>query len=436
MQLRLLRETMSKACNPAFAAETQRQIGRLEAEGWYHSIRFPDGRVTRGHQSEEQLRARLAQFPIPKDLTGKRVLDIGAWDGWFSFELERRGANVVAVDVREFPTFLEAREALGSKVEYCIDDVTNLTPERYGTFDIVLLLGVLYHLKHPLLALERVCALSTGMVCIESYVLNASLDAPPAMEFYEGRELCGQFDNWVGPNLTCLLAFCRAAGFARVELGSVIDQRAHVTCFRKWPERAGAAGEAPRIVAVEKISGAGEYASLWFKSGVPELAPENVFVQVGGFGARPVTVDSTGGDGWLANFRIPPGLDNRLDDVRVAVTNSPWSEPLPAAAPGQPQPLEIVTVTDGKTWERGIIRRGPAACVSLWVRGIPPGTTPTQVEVVLKGRAYPAAFVSRPDAEGLTQVNAILPADLNGESCLIAVRHGAERSQAQTVEIR
>lgn len=102
---------MSKARNPLFAAETQKQIGRLEAAGWYHSIRFPDGRVTRGHQTEEQLRARLAQFPIPEDLRGKRVLDIGAWDGWFSFEMERRGASVVAVDVREFPTFLDARSA-------------------------------------------------------------------------------------------------------------------------------------------------------------------------------------------------------------------------------------------------------------------------------------------------------------------------------------
>ena len=265
---------MSKARDQQITAETRKQIGRLEAEGWYHSIRFPDGRVTAGHQSEEQLRWRIAQFPIPPDLTGKRVLDIGAWDGWFSFEMERRGAAVVAVDVREYEMFRHAQTLLGSKVEYRIDDVLDITPERYGYFDIVLFLGVLYHLKHPLLALERVCALSKDMACVESYVSNASPDAPPAMEFYEHRELCGQFDNWVGPNVACLLAFCRTAGFARVELHGVIDQRAHVTCLRKWADRPEPAGEAPNmppdIVAVENNLRGGthftrradEYASL------------------------------------------------------------------------------------------------------------------------------------------------------------------------------
>jgi tRNA (mo5U34)-methyltransferase len=48
--------------------------------------------VIPGFQSIEQLRRRISQFPIPENLTGKRVLDIGAWDGWFSFEMERRGA--------------------------------------------------------------------------------------------------------------------------------------------------------------------------------------------------------------------------------------------------------------------------------------------------------------------------------------------------------
>lgn len=329
------------------------------------------------------------------------------------------------------------RAALDSKVDYRIDDVLNLTPDRYGTFDIVLFLGVLYHLKHPLLALERVCALTTGMACVESYVSDVSPDAPPAMEFYEGRELCGQFDNWVGPNLACLAAFCRAAGFPRVELGSVIDQRAHLTCFRKWPERTQASSPAPRIVAVEQTPGAAEYASLWFKSAVAELTPDDVFIEVSGFGARPVTLDATGGDGWLANFRIPPGVGGPLDDIRLAVKDSAWSElPLPAGALEGQQPLEIVTVTDGKTWERSLIRSGPGACDSLWVRGIPAGTAPAEVEVMLGGRAYPAAFVSRPDAARLTQVNALLPADLTAGIHPVAVRRGGEQSPPLNVEVR
>lgn len=438
---------MSKARNPEFTAETQKQIGRLQSEGWYHSIRFPDGRVTPGHQSEEQLRARIAQFPIPQDLTGKRVLDIGAWDGWFSFEMERRGATVVAVDVREYETFRQAHALLGSRVEYRIDDVLNITPERYGYFDIVLFLGVLYHLKHPLLALERVCALSKDMACVESYVSNASTDAPPAMEFYEHRELCGQFDNWVGPNVACLLAFCRTAGFARVQLNSVLDQRAHVTCFRKWEDRPLAAGEAPHTVAVENSLRGGmhftrradEYASLWFKSDVGNLSTDNVFPRVGEFGAPPAIVDSTGGDGWLVNFVVPPGLEDGWHDVRIAVADSRWSEPVPLAlglvggAPAPPEPggtLEIELVTDGKTWEHDVVHRGPGACVSLWVRGLAPES---EVDVLLDGRSYPAAFVSRPDAQGLSQVNAMLPADVEPGTFEISVRCGELQSARRTV---
>jgi len=439
---------VSKARNPAFTAETQKQIGRLQAEGWYHSIRFPDGHVTRGHQSEDQLRTRLAQFPIPPDLTGKRVLDIGAWDGWFSFEMERRGASVVAVDVREFETFLQAREALGSKVEYRIDDVVDITPERYGYFDIVLFLGVLYHLKHPLLALERVCALSTDMVFVESYVTNASPDAAPAMDFYEQRELCGQFDNWVGPNVACLLAFCRTAGFARVDLKSVMDQRAHVASYRKWADRTGAGGEAPVIVAVENSLRGGtqferradEYASLWFKSGAQGLTCDTVFPRVGEFGVRPAIVDSTGGDGWLVNFVVPPGLEDGWHDVRVAVADSRWSDAVPIAlglagpAPEMPQaggPLEIAVVTDGKTWEHDRVRSGPGACVSLWVRGL----AGSDVEIVLDGRSHPATFVSRPDAQGLVQVNALLPPDVVAGSFAIGVRCGTVQSALRIVVV-
>ena len=220
-----------KARNPVVTAETQKLIARLQAFGWYHSIQLPSGEVTPGLQTLEQLRLRARQFPIPENLRGKRVLDIGAWDGWFSFEMERRGANVVAVDAVQSEKFLYARELLGSKVEYRISDVYDLHPREFGMFDIVLFLGVLYHVKNPVLALERVCALSRDLVCVESFVTDDGSDpnAKPSMEFYETTELCGQFDNWVGPNVACLLSFCRTAGFARVALESVLDNRAHVT---------------------------------------------------------------------------------------------------------------------------------------------------------------------------------------------------------------
>lgn len=88
-------------------------------------------------------------------------------------------------------------------------------------------MGVLYHLKHPLLGLERVCELCTDLACVESYVSgDEGLD--PVMEFYEVDELRGQFDNWVGPNLACLTAFCRTAGFAHVEHTDTTEGRVSV----------------------------------------------------------------------------------------------------------------------------------------------------------------------------------------------------------------
>ena len=100
------------------------------------------------------------------------MLDVGAWDGWFSFECERRGADVVAVDCVALDTFIEAKQLIGSKVEYLTLDVNELSARRLGRFDIVLFFGVLYHLRHPLLGLEKAVELSTDLALIESFVIE------------------------------------------------------------------------------------------------------------------------------------------------------------------------------------------------------------------------------------------------------------------------
>jgi tRNA (mo5U34)-methyltransferase len=86
------------AGDPTFHELVQRQVALLSTKGWYHSIELPGGNVIQGMIGVDALRQRLAAFPIPADLTGRRVLDVGAWTGWCSFEMERRGAQVVAVD--------------------------------------------------------------------------------------------------------------------------------------------------------------------------------------------------------------------------------------------------------------------------------------------------------------------------------------------------
>ena len=135
---------------------------------------------------------RLDVLQIPRDLSGRSVLDVGAWDGFFSFEAERRGAaRVVAADCfawqgenwSDKSGFELARRALNSGVEDVDIDVMDLGPHQVGTFDLVLFLGVLYHMRHPLLALERLASVTRDQLM--EAIMHAQLTAG-----MRGLELC------------------------------------------------------------------------------------------------------------------------------------------------------------------------------------------------------------------------------------------------------
>ena len=166
---------------------------RFVEGGWWHSFELPDGTRIQGVSELHAQKMRIAQFPIPKDLAGKRVLDVGAWDGWFSFEMERRGAEVLAIDRFDNPRFHEIRAILGSRVEYRQLDVYEVSPRTVGYFDIVLFMGVFYHLKHPLLGLERVCSVCRDMAAVESFVITEQHGLSPAQAFGQA----GQFGELV-----------------------------------------------------------------------------------------------------------------------------------------------------------------------------------------------------------------------------------------------
>jgi tRNA (mo5U34)-methyltransferase len=298
----------------------------------YHSIELPDGSVLPGLQSVEDLRRRLGLFGLPEDLRGKRVLDIGAWDGWFSFECERRGAEVVAVDCVALDTFLEARRLLGSRVEYLALDVGELSARRLGRFDIVLFLGVLYHLRHPLLGLEKVVELCTDRALVESFVIERESRAVPSvMEFYERAELGGQVDNWCGPSPECLMAMCRSAGFARAELRDITNQRASVVCWRRW--EAPIDGGAPAAHLVSAVSNRSwsarfhpakeEYICCYFKAEAPALGIDDVAIEVDGFGVPCLAVSANGPGAWQANCLRPPGLVPGRHRVHVRIAGGP-----------------------------------------------------------------------------------------------------------------
>lgn len=204
----------------------------VNAIRWYHTIDLGGGIVTPGADDTPQ---RLARIGLPQSLEGQTVLDIGAWDGFFSFECERRGAaRVVAADDYSWhgsgwgtkQGFQLAREALGSRVEDVDIDVMDLSPERVGTFDVVLFLGVLYHLRHPLLALERVASVTRGLLIVET-VVDLVGYRRPAMAFYEGRELNDDPTNWWGPNVPAVCAMLRSIGFQAVSTPTPLRSAAY-----------------------------------------------------------------------------------------------------------------------------------------------------------------------------------------------------------------
>ncbi len=207
------------------AADAPDLRARVEAHRWYHTIDLGGGLVTRGIDDTP---ARLARIGLPSSLAGRTVLDIGAWDGFFSFEAERRGAaRVVAADYYSWHApegwgrkagFQMAREALGSKVEDVDVDVMDLAPDRVGgTFDVVFFLGVLYHLRHPLLALERVASVTGDQLVLETVVDMMGIGRPAAA-FYPGRELSNDPTNWWAPNTAAVCAMLEAVGFSRTRV--------------------------------------------------------------------------------------------------------------------------------------------------------------------------------------------------------------------------
>ncbi len=186
---------------------------------WAHRIDLGNGIVTPGEWDTQEILGRLR---IPEDLTGQTLLDVGCWDGFYSFEAERRGAKrVLATDSFVWRSgrkqgFLLAREALNSRVEDAEVDVLELSPERVGTFDLVLFLGVLYHMRHPMLALERVASVTKRLLIVET-VIDLLWMPGKALAFYPGSELGKDPTNWFGPTPAAMEAMLRAVGFAGVE---------------------------------------------------------------------------------------------------------------------------------------------------------------------------------------------------------------------------
>jgi len=183
---------------------------------WHQRFQLVPGVYTPGPADLER---KFQAASVPDDLSGMTVLDIGTSNGGAAFELERRGAErVVAVDIypESWFGFDALKEFLASRVEYVQGSVYEL-PQLLGEdFDIVLFWGVLYHLRHPLLALDNLRALLRGTAFLETAVCDAELEpasSVPLIRFYRRDELQGDPSNWFAPTVLALVEWCASSGF-------------------------------------------------------------------------------------------------------------------------------------------------------------------------------------------------------------------------------
>ncbi|MGD9905721.1 MAG: class I SAM-dependent methyltransferase [Vicinamibacterales bacterium] len=196
---------------------------------WYHQIELAPGVITPGVNHSA---AALDALSLPSDLSGCRVLDLGTRDGFFAFECERRGAEVAAVDAAPLADtgFAVARRHLRSHVHYQQRNIWDLSRDADGTFDIVLCLGLLYHLRDPLAALDLIRSLCRGTLYLETAILNpaashvfngigawgtdvAEFERTPVMQFLPGRVANDDPTNFWLPNAACLRAMLEETNF-------------------------------------------------------------------------------------------------------------------------------------------------------------------------------------------------------------------------------
>lgn len=215
---RSIRETYSRELDTLDLEDPRVVQAEVAKHGWWHEIDLGNGVVTparRGGGASGMLEA----LHLP-DLAGKSVLDVGAWDGALSFLAERSGARVTAFDLARPPTFELASRVLRSNVRYVEGDITAIDPSSLGTFDVVLCLGVIYHVPSPFDVLERLAKLTRDLLVIETDTA-ANTNPNPMARFVldTGAYLEGDSryrPNFWLPNSACCLAMLRACGFREV----------------------------------------------------------------------------------------------------------------------------------------------------------------------------------------------------------------------------
>ena len=188
---------------------------------WFHNFQFSNGVAGGGWDPSSK---KLYHLCLPNQLNGLTVLDVGAYEGFFSFHMKQRGADrVVAADeyvwtAPESPAKLHfggVRKALNSDVEDIATSVENLSLNINTKFDIVLFMGVLYHSPNMIEYLKQVASVTKTVCVIETHLDMLQVEAPAA-EFYPPFTVNNDASNWWGPNIAAVVHMCQRAGFSNV----------------------------------------------------------------------------------------------------------------------------------------------------------------------------------------------------------------------------
>src|SRR3954452_8815684 len=210
----------------------------VERHSWYHTLELAPGVSTPGMFDHRPV---LDRYPIPADLSGMRCLDVATMDGFWAFEMERRGAaSVTALDLEDpeqldWPASLRGdhdksmdetkaerfalvKRRLNSNVERVLMSAYDLGPQL-GTFDFVFCGDLLLHLKDPITPVENIRSVCTGSAVIANVIKKFRFNERKPMAVLDGIDTF----SWWTPTLAGLERIVRAAGFARVEVGEPFE---------------------------------------------------------------------------------------------------------------------------------------------------------------------------------------------------------------------